>query len=185
MKEDPKVLYEGKYLRLLCHENWEYAERKDCSGIVFILAVTPDRKIVLCEQYRVPLGQTIMEIPAGLVEDKTEFANETFEEAARRELFEETGYEAGKMMLLFKGPTAPGSSSAVVHFYFTNEIRKVGPGGGDETENITVHEVPLKTADKWLQEMEGLGKMIDPKVFAALYLIQSRIFNSAQDEQIS
>lgn len=177
MSEKPKILFEGKYIRLVSFKNWEYAERKDCTGVVVIVAVTEDRKIVLCEQFRIPVGQTIIEIPAGLVEDQPEFANESLEQAASRELFEETGYEAGSMKLLFKGPAAPGSSSAIIHFYRAIDIRKTGPGGGDETENIVVHEVPLETADKWLQQMEAKGKLIDPKVFSALHLVQSQTFN--------
>lgn len=180
MSDPAEVLYEGKYLRFMRRGNWEYAERKDCTGVVFIVALTKDKKIVLCEQFRVPVGKTIIEIPAGLVEDKTEFANETLEMAARRELHEETGYEAETMEPLFQGPAAPGSSSAIIHFYIAGNIRKTGPGGGDDTENIVVHEVPLENADKWLQQMEEAGRLVDPKVFSALHLLQSRVFNPYQ-----
>ncbi|MBU3759970.1 MAG: NUDIX hydrolase [Candidatus Omnitrophica bacterium] len=181
MTEPAEVLYEGKYLRFMRRGSWEYAERKDCTGVVFIVAMTAERKIVLCEQYRVPVGRTIIEIPAGLVEDKAEFENETMETAARRELLEETGYEAETMTLLFQGPAAPGSSSAIIHFYLAGGIRKKGPGGGDETENIRVHEVALENADTWLRGMEAAGHLIDPKVFSALHLLQSRIFNPGEN----
>lgn len=180
MAEPAEILYEGKYLRFMRRGNWEYAERKDCTGVVFIVAMTEEQKIVLCEQYRIPVGKTIIEIPAGLVEDKAEFANESLETAARRELHEETGYEAQTMTPLFQGPAAPGSSSAIIHFYLAGGIRKTGPGGGDETENIIVHEVPLESADKWLRQMESDGRLIDPKVFSALHLLQSRVFNPPQ-----
>lgn len=173
MKEEKKILFEGKYIRLISHNTWEYAERINCRGIVFIIAVTEDRRLVLCEQYRVPLARAIIEIPAGLVGDHGGMAEESCEDAAKRELFEETGYAASRVDFIMEGPGASGSSSAVLKFYRASGLKKEGKGGGDEMENIIVHEVPVDQADEWLMAMEKKGKMIDPKVFTALYLIGS------------
>lgn len=168
-----KVLFEGKYIRLVSEKTWEYAERINCRGIVFVIAVTDDQKLVLCEQYRVPLARSIIEIPAGLVGDESCMENETCEEAAKRELLEETGFEAGEVRFIAQGPGAAGSSSAILKFYRASKLKKIGKGGGDEMENITVHEAPLDDMDNWLMKMETKGLMIDPKVFTALYLIKS------------
>lgn len=174
--ENYEVLYQGKYLRLVNKNGWEYAERIHCKGVVFILAVTDDDKIVLCEQYRVPVGNSVIEIPAGLVSDTEATADESYEEAAIRELLEETGYQAESMSLIMEGPAAVGSSSAMIHFYRAEGIKKVASGGGDETENIIVHEVPLKEIDAWLKKKQAEKKYIEPKIFTALYFLNNSDF---------
>lgn len=172
------VLYEGKYIRLVCQDTWEYVERLNTSGVVVIIAVTEDQKVILCEQYRVPVGRSVLELPAGLVNDTAQAADETFEEAARRELLEETGYEAKDMTFVFEGPIASGSSSVHVSFYRAGGLKKVGCGGGDASENITVHEVPLRNLDIWIREIRAAGQLIDPKVFSAFYFLEKNFFLS-------
>ncbi|HTL48684.1 MAG TPA: NUDIX hydrolase [Verrucomicrobiae bacterium] len=180
MNPERKVLYEGQYIRFVAKGTWEYAERINCSGIVFIAAVTDDDKIILCEQFRVPVDRHVIEIPAGLVNDGVAKHEETLEEAAKRELLEETGYEAQKMVRMIEGPAAAGSSSAMIVFFRALGLKKVASGGGDETENIVVHEVPLKGIDTWLQTMEEKGKAIDPKVFTVLYLVRSTLYGGVK-----
>lgn len=174
--KNSEILYQGRFLRLINRDGWEFAERINCKGVVFILAVTDDNKIVLCEQYRVPVGNHVIEIPAGLVSDSRATAHESFEEAAKRELLEETGYQAESMSLIMEGPAAVGSSSAMVHFYRARGLKKVASGGGDETENIRVHEVPLEQIDSWLEELQSQKKYIEPKIFTALYFLRSETF---------
>jgi len=175
-----RVLYEGRYIRLVAKDAWEFAERINCSGVVFIVALTKDQKLVLCEQYRVPVGKHVIEIPAGLVNDTGAPGNETFEDAARRELLEETGYDSTHVVKMMEGPAAAGSSSAIIVFYRAYGLKKVASGGGDETENIKVHEVALSDIDVWLESMTKAGKVIDPKVFTVLYMIQSRVFGDPE-----
>lgn len=166
--ESPEVLYEGKFLRLMCKDTWEYAERRNCKGVSLVIAVTEGR-MVLCEQFRPPVSRRVIEVPAGLVSDHESFEGESFEDAAKRELLEETGYRASQMSLLFETPAAVASSSVLIRYFWAEGLAKVSAGGGDETENILVHEVPLENADTWLKEKSGEGKLIDSKVFAALY----------------
>ena len=53
----PTVLYDGKHIQLVKHDRWEYARRKNLTGIVAIVAVTNEGKLVLVEQYRPPVGR--------------------------------------------------------------------------------------------------------------------------------
>jgi ADP-ribose pyrophosphatase len=64
-------------------------------------------------------------------------------------------------------------SSEIITFYQALGVVKKGPGGGDETESITVHEVPLKEADSWLLEMGKKGALVDPKVYVGLYFLKT------------
>lgn len=164
--------YQGKYLNFVTKKGWEYVDRKKGEGAVIILAVTPDEKLLLVEQFRIPVGKKIVELPAGLVNDQPEKGREKWEEAARRELLEETGYEAESLKYLTLGPTTPGLSSELVAFYLARGLKKVGKGGGDEHESLTVHEVPLIQIEAWLKEEEKNGALIDTKLYAGLYFLK-------------
>ncbi len=96
--EDKKVLYEGKYLRMVARGTWEYVERTGSGAaaiIVPVLGSGDDKKLVLVKEWRVPLQAYNYSLPAGLIADKD--ASEYPLEAAKRELLEETGYDAGKL----------------------------------------------------------------------------------------
>jgi ADP-ribose pyrophosphatase len=169
-----KILFQGKYLSLLRHDHWEFVERNHCDGAVMMVPVTEEGKVVLLEQYRTPMGKRIIEWPAGLVSDLAEHRGEAWEDAARRELLEETGYQAEELRLLTRGPPSPGMSNELVAIYLAKGLKKVGPGGGDPTEDIVVHEVPLQEVESWLKKQEGHGHTVDPKVYAGLYFIIPR-----------
>ena len=95
---EPRVVYEGKYQRMLVRGTWEYSERTHAGGLAaIIVAVTPDDKVVFVEQFRVPLGASTIEMPAGLVGD--DHSHDTLESAAHRELIEETGWEPARVGL--------------------------------------------------------------------------------------
>ena len=168
-----KVLYEGKFLKLFQYEGWEFVKRSDCTGIVVIAALTPEKKVVFVEQYRVPLGKNVIELPAGLAGDMQSTRKETLVTAAKRELEEETGFRAKTMKFIIEGPVSSGMSSQQIAFFKASGLKKVSAGGGDETENILVHEVPLEKAAVWLSAMQKKGKLVDPKVFAGLYFLQN------------
>ncbi len=176
MKPHPtqETLGEGRFLRLLRRDGWEWVERTGSRGVVAIMALTPAGRLLLIEQHRPPLGVEVIELPAGLVGDLPDNRDEAFEDAAGRELLEETGYAAGWIRCRTQGPISAGMSSEVIHFVEARELRKVGPGGGDETEQIEVHEVDLDCAGAWCEEKIRAGAMVDPKVFAALYFLLRR-----------
>ena len=167
------ILCKGKYLDLIRDDNWEYVKRNNCNGIVVIVAMTDNQKIILVEQFRRPVQAQVIEWPAGLVNDKYSHDNETMENAARREFLEETGYVAKHFSSLISGPVSSGLSQEIISFYQAIDIEKRGQGGGDHSEDIIVHEVPLKEVDIWLHDMEKQGKLIDPKVYTGLYFLKS------------
>jgi len=166
------ILYEGKFLNLLNREGWEYVDRHHSEGAVVIVAVTPEKNILFVEQYRPPIGKAVIELPAGLVSDSPQKKGEAWEDAALRELEEETGYRAGQLEKMAGGPISPGMSTEVLAFYRASQLKKIGPGGGEAGESITVHEVPLEKVSIWLEDLEKAGKIIDPKVYAGLYFIR-------------
>lgn len=102
-------LYEGKYLRVLKKGPWEYVERTHSNEAVVILAVTDDDRVILTEQFRIPVGAPVIEFPAGLLKDPGSPEGETKEEAAIRELLEETGYQAEAVELLASAPPHSGA----------------------------------------------------------------------------
>ena len=165
-----RVLAKGRFLTFVDEGGWEYVVRPTISGIVVIVAVTDEGKLVLVEQYRRAVHKRVIELPAGLVGDIDGQQSESMVDAATRELEEETGHRAAELALLFQGPIAVGISDEVVHIYEARGLSRVGAGGGDETEDITVHEVPLAEVNAFLAAQSAKGLGVDPKIFAGLFL---------------
>jgi ADP-ribose pyrophosphatase len=167
--DERKTLYEGKFLRFNQVGRWEYAERTNAASAVIVVAVTPDDNVLFVEQYRHPVQCLSIEMPAGLVGDHGD--PETFEIAARRELLEETGWDAGQIEFLMAGPSSSGMSNEIIAFVRASGLQRINAGGGDETEQITVHEVPRTQAAAWLDGKRRAGYSIDPKLYAGLYFL--------------
>ena len=168
----PKMVCEGQYIRFLSVGSWEYVQRKNCTGIVIIIAVTAGGKIIITEQYRIPVKKNVIEFPAGLVNDLNPKKKESIFIAAQRELVEETGYLTGKMTRIMAGPVSAGFTSDMVTIVQATDLCKVGKGGGDATERIKVYEVPLAKVDDWLQLKQKKGDLVDPKLYAGLYWLK-------------
>jgi ADP-ribose pyrophosphatase len=167
-----ELLHRGKWLSLYRRGRWEYAARNNPGGAVIILAVTPQDEVLFVEQYRVSIGKQTIEMPAGLVGDLAGHAGEDALEAARRELEEETGYRCERLDFIHAGPSSSGMSTEMIAFVRARDLRKVGAGGGDASENIIVHEVPRAEAGRWLFARAAEGYSIDPKLFAGLWFIE-------------
>jgi ADP-ribose pyrophosphatase len=168
-----KVVYDGRFLKFFTYGAWEYIQRKNCTAIVIIVAVTKEQDVVFVEQYRPPVGRIVIEFPAGLANDRGLRTKETALAAAKRELVEETGYKAGRMVKMFDGPVSSGSSADLVTMYLARDVEKVAQGGGDEFESIIVHSVPLQQVDAWLARMKRRGCLVEPKIYAGLYFLKS------------
>lgn len=169
MNDETKTLCEGKYLRLKQRGHWEYTERTNAGSAVIVIALTPEDKLLFVEQFRIPMNAMTIEMPAGLVGDLD--ANDTMEAAARRELLEETGWHAEEVKVLMVGPTSSGMSNELIAFVRARRLSKIHDGGGDDSEDITVHEVPLAEAPRWLAQKMAEGYSMDPKLWAGLWLL--------------
>lgn len=166
----PDVLGAGRYLRLVrADDGWEWAERVNATAVVVVVAVTPEDEVLLVEQYRPPIGMSVIELPAGLVGDDA--STEDLESAAIRELAEETGYHASSVVRLTGGPVSAGMSTEVLNFYLAKGLHRVGAGGGVGTESIQVHAVPRATVGLWLSQREAAGVAVDPKIYTGLWFL--------------
>jgi ADP-ribose pyrophosphatase len=171
--QPPKVvLAAGRFLRLVNTGGWEFVERVRASGVVAIVAVTADDELVLTEQFRASVKGQVIDLPAGLAGDGP--GSEELVTAARRELIEETGYDARRFVLLAHAPTSPGLTSEVVSFFRAIGLKRVGAGGGIEGESIRIHSVKLDRADAWLRRKSRAGMHIDCKVYAGLHFARKR-----------
>jgi ADP-ribose pyrophosphatase len=171
MTAEPEILYRGKYLLLKRRGNWEYAERANPEGAVVIVAVTPEDKVLLVEQYRVPIQSRTLEFPAGLIGDEAHFADEGWMETARRELLEETGWEPHQLERVMVGPSSAGMSTEMMHFVRASQLVRVHAGGGHAGEDITVHEVPRAEIAAFVARHMRQGYAIDAKVYAGIYFL--------------
>ncbi len=169
LSHNKNPLWSGRFLEVRQENGWEYVARRGMSGIVGIVPITVDRKVVLIEQYRPPVNSRVIELPAGLAGDHDIYTGESLLTAAKRELLEETGYEAAKWTELVHGYSSAGLTDESLTFFLATELRKTQDGGGDEHENITVHEVPWDEIPNWITQKQRGGTKLDLKLFAGLY----------------
>jgi len=169
-----RILAETRFLRLVERDGWSYVERPSSRGVVMIVALTPERRLLFVEQPRVPVGGPTIELPAGLIGDEAGHEGEDPVASARRELLEETGYEARELELVSSTATSPGMTDERVHVVLAHGLTRVGSGGGVAGERITVHEVPLPDVHAWLRTQERAGRIVAIKVYAGLYFARRR-----------
>jgi ADP-ribose pyrophosphatase len=127
-------------------------------GAVAVIALTPERELILVRQYRQAVGEVMLEVPAGVP-----LAGEAGAAAARRELEEETGWRARSVKKLFEGYASPGYSDEVVRFFLAEELT-LFQQKTDEDELIEAVELPLGEARALLKA----GKIKDNKTMLAI-----------------
>ena len=164
-------LFETRWLRMERIGTWDFVRRPHSDACVGILAITPDDKVVLVEQFRIPPQRHVIEIPAGIVGDEEKHHGESLADTAARELLEETGYRAGKIQHLIASPTSAGMTPEMTHLFLATELEREHQGGGVGCENIIVHHVPRAQLPQWLAEQEAQGKLVDFKIHASLWLV--------------
>ena len=162
---EPETPWEGKYIKVRKLGTWEYVSRTRGVSAAVILAID-EGHVILVEQYRVPLGRMCLELPAGLVGDEEE--GEEIADAAIRELEEETGYRAERMIDLGRFHASPGMSSEGFTLLRAEGLTKVGEGGGVDNEEIIVHRVPLGEAPQFVAAKRREGAAMDVKVLLLL-----------------
>lgn len=160
-----EVMWEGKFVRAVRRGQWEYAGRTGGIRAVVVLA-EHDGKVILVEQPRVPLDCRCIELPAGLVGDHDPDA--TPESTAIHELEEETGFTASHVERLGDFFASPGMLSEGFTLVRAHGVRKIGEGGGDESEDIIVHLVARADIPNFLEQKRAEGCGIDVKLLLLL-----------------
>jgi ADP-ribose pyrophosphatase len=169
MTKDPEVLCEGRHMLFLQRDGWEYVEHRTAKEAAMIVALTARGEIVLAEEFRPPMNAPVVSLPAGLVGDE---GPEDPSEAARRELAEETGHAAERLVRLARGPGSAGQSSEMITFFLAEPAERVGDQAAHDRGKIRVHVVPVAELFAWTARREAEGVVIDPKIWAGLYLAQ-------------
>jgi ADP-ribose pyrophosphatase len=161
----PEIVWQGKFITVRKWGTWEYVGRARSIHAAVILAII-DGDVLLVEQYRVPLGGPCLELPAGLVGDVTD--GEAIEIAAARELEEETGYRPESIEIIGRFASSPGMVSETFSLVRATGLRKVGEGGGEPGENITVHRVPIAQVPAFIAAKRAQGMFMDVKLLTLL-----------------
>jgi len=179
-----RIVWEGSFLRALnitytdkagSLRTWEAVERVNCRGIVCIVPVTAEGYILFVRQFRPVMDGFVVEFPAGLND-----RNESLQEAARRELVEETGCNAEEFILLAEGPISSGLSTEVLTVFLA---KNVTPATDllkqlylpDESEDIEVIRMPLSAIDESLAAFRERGDFIDLKIYGLAELAKKKL----------
>jgi len=163
-------VYDGKILSLELDEIREAGGAKALRevvrhrGSVAALPVDDEGRLVLVRQYRHPIGQTLWEVPAGLLEK-----GESPEEAIRREIEEEVGRRAGEIERLAVFYPTPGFCDEVLHLFRATRLVET-PLRPDDDEVLEVKWFALDEA----REMLRAGEVRDAKTLIALLMERER-----------
>jgi ADP-ribose pyrophosphatase len=167
-QEPEQIMWQGKYVTAKTRGRWEYVSRSRGIRAAVILAVDAEDHVILVEQYRVPLGRNCIELPAGLIGDHDDVAGEDALVAAARELEEETGYRAGRIEPLGEFWSSPGMVTESFTLLRAHDLEQIGPGGGVDGENITVHRVALSALPGFIDARRAIGDAIDVRLLTLL-----------------
>jgi len=163
-------LYQGKILNLrrdgVRLANGRQASREVVEHVESAAAVPllDDGRVVLVEQWRHPVEQALLEIPAGIIDSGEQPA-----QAMHRELTEETGYAAGRLELLFSVYLAPGYSQELIHIFLAQDLQPA-QAAPDDDEIIRVRKVPFEDAVTACLR----GELTDAKTVAGLLAVAAR-----------
>lgn len=158
-------MWQGRFVSARRRGKWEYVTRARGMRAAVILAVE-DGHALLVEQYRVPVGRSCIELPAGLIGDDD--ADEDALSAAARELEEETGYRAARIEEVGEFWSSPGLVSESFTLVRASGLTRVHDGGGVDGENIIVHRVALGEVAGFVAGKRRQGCAVDVKLLLLL-----------------
>jgi ADP-ribose pyrophosphatase len=127
-----------------------------------IIPFVSDTEILMVRQYRYALGQETLEIPAGKLDP-----GESPEQCIRRELLEETGYQAGSIERVCTYAPAIGYSNELIHIYSGRQLMKADTVI-DEREISSVEKIPVEKLKSMIKE----GVILDGKTLLGLSLLK-------------
>lgn len=166
-----EMVYRGAILNLrrdtvTALKGQAYREVVEHNGAVAVVPLTEDGKVIAVKQFRYPVGRAVLEIPAGKIDDgETETLT-----AAKRELREETGYQAEKFHYLGKISPSVAYTEEVIHLYAATGLTP-GETEFDEDEAIEIEEYPFET----IYKMAAEGQIVDAKTIAALFMAKVQL----------
>jgi len=163
------VVWQGTHVHIKRKGKWEFVSRNTQRPAVGIVAMHDDGRVILVEQFRPPVGESLVELPAGLAGDVVGAENEALLIAAQRELQEETGYTAAHWQQLITGYSSPGLTDESVCLFLARGLSKTSDGGGVEGESIQLHEIPIDEVIPWLVKR---NQAVDIKLLAGLFAAQ-------------
>ncbi len=132
---------------------------------VNVVALTPDRKLVLVKQFRFGIDDFSLEIPGGMVEP-----GEDPVDAAVRELKEETGYVGRRAKLMGAVHPNPAIQSNRCHLVLVEDARLAGATAWDPDEEIEVSTEPVDKVLRWARS----GRISHALVLCGLFLFEKR-----------
>lgn len=127
-------------------------------GAAVILPILPDGRVLLIENYRYTLGQTLLELPAGTLDP-----GENPRDCASRELIEETGYAAGRLEPLIDYYPTPGFCTERMHLFLAHDLK---PGSPRREPGERIENRPME----YEQVLEAIaaGRIIDGKTLVGV-----------------
>ncbi len=138
-----------------------YREVCEHPGGVGVLPITKEGEVILVRQFRYPYGETLLEIPAGKLDHGPD---EDPAGCAVRELKEETGFTAGRMVALGKSYPSPGFLTEILHAYCALDLVP-GESQPDEGEFVEVVRLPIREVERQIAS----GELCDGKTMIAMY----------------
>jgi ADP-ribose pyrophosphatase len=162
-----QLRWEGRFIAARTRGRWEYVSRTRNIRAAVILAID-DGHVILVEQFRVPLGSRTIELPAGLIGDHDDAADEDAVTAAARELEEETGYRAGQIEAVGEFYSSPGMVTEAFTLFKATALEQVHQGGGVGDEAITVHRVAIDAIEPFIAARRADGYGIDTRLLLFL-----------------
>jgi ADP-ribose pyrophosphatase len=150
--------------------SWYTARRPD-PNTVHMLGLTADGRIPVLRQYRIPCRAWVWELPAGVCD----VDGESREQAALRELEEETGFRAGTIHHLLTATVSPGLTDELYNAYLCLDLERVSEGGGDGSERIELHLIEFGALPDLLLARAAAGELVDSKILTHCYLAARKL----------
>lgn len=136
-------------------------------NVAMVFPLTHDNKVIMVKQYRHGVKKILLELPAGTYNSEREKP----EEAAKRELWEETGFKADMLVYLGTIYDYPTKDRHSISIYFTDSITFEATNFKEDTENVEIVTIPFDELDTLIQRGEiAVGGTISAIYLAKVYL---------------
>ncbi len=175
-----ELMYEGNYLNIVDtyfqdkggrNYVWETVQRKNTykKGAVVIVALTEENELILERNWRAPIGSFVIQFPAGLTDKK----GESEKEAAKRELLEETGFKAKKLIPIISTPLCPALATTEATYFFAQKVEFTGKQNTEDIEKIEVLKIPREKIYDFIFNLPK-DTQLDLRVLGILWILERK-----------